>query len=152
MKRIPVAEEDRRSIADWFTTWGELVANVDFKRARDIYVDDVIAFGSLGKMLTTREALEREQWRAVWPTVENYRYDLSTLEIVMSPDRLMAMGAAMFRSTGLHKDGSRFERSGRATATLMRTAIGASWLATHTHVSLVPGTPAPSHGNRPEAD
>ena len=59
MKRIPVADQDRRSIADWFTTWGELVANVDFKRARDIYVDDVIAFGSLGKMLTTRERRER---------------------------------------------------------------------------------------------
>jgi ketosteroid isomerase-like protein len=153
MKRIPVAEEDRRSIADWFTRWGELVANVDFKRARDIYVEDVIAFGSLGKMLTTRDALEREQWCSVWPTVENYHYDLSTLEIVMSPDRLMAMGAAMFRSTGLHEDGSRFERSGRVTATLMRTAIDSNaWLATHTHVSLVPGTPARSHGNRPEAD
>ena len=36
--------------------------------------------------------------------MEDYRYDLSTLEIAISPDRLMAMGAAIFRSTGLHAD------------------------------------------------
>ncbi len=151
MKRNPVHPEDRQSIADWFEKWGALVAAVDFKRAREIYTEDVIAFGSLGKMLTTRDALEQEQWRKVWPTVADYRYDLSTLEIVTSPDRLMAIGAAVFHSTGFHADGSTFERVGRVTATLMREAVGAPWYATHTHVSLRPGTPAPSHGDRPEA-
>jgi hypothetical protein len=34
----------------------------------------------------------------------------------------------------------------------MREAIGAPWHMTHTHVSLVPGTPAPSYGSRPEAE
>ena len=32
--------------------------------------------------------------------------------------RRMAMGAVIFRSTGLHQDGSRFDRPGRATVTL----------------------------------
>lgn len=151
MKRLPVREEDRRSIADWFERWGELVGNVDFKRVREIFVEDAVAFGSKVEMVTTREALEQEQWRPIWPTMADYRYDLSTLEVIVSPDRLMAMGAAIFRSTGFHKDGSRFDRPGRVTATLMRTAVGAPWLATHTHVSLKPGTPTPSYANRPEA-
>lgn len=151
MKRNPVLDEDRQSIADWFQHWGDLVAQVDFRRAQEIYTEDVIAFGSLGKMLTSRDDLEQEQWRKVWPTVADYRYDLSTLEIVTSPDRLMAMGAALFHSTGFHQDGRTFERIGRVTATLMREAVGAPWYATHTHVSLRPGTPAPSHGNRPPA-
>jgi hypothetical protein len=34
----------------------------------------------------------------------------------------------------------------------MREAIGAPWYATHTHVSLKPGTPSPSYSNRPEAE
>jgi ketosteroid isomerase-like protein len=151
MKRLPVAEEDRRSIADWFVRWGELVANVDFTRVRAMFVEDAIAFGSKVGMVTSRDALEAEQWRAVWPTMEGYHYDLSTLQVVVSPDRLMAMGAAIFRSTGFHKDGTRFDRPGRVTANLMRTDLDAPWLATHTHVSLKPGTPAPSYGNRPEA-
>jgi ketosteroid isomerase-like protein len=151
MKRLPVLDEDRRSIADWFVRWAELVANVDFKRVREIFVEDAVAFGSRVEMVTTRDALEAEQWRPVWPTMTDYRYDLSTLEVILSPDRLMAVGAAVFHSTGFHKDGSRFDRPGRVTASLMRTAVGAPWYATHTHVSLKPGAPAPSYGNRPEA-
>ena len=68
----------------------------------------------------------------------------------MSPDRLMAMGALIFRSTGLHPDGKKFERNGRATVTLMRPSVGAPWICTHSHISLKPGTPGISHGKRPE--
>ena len=80
MQRLPVLEEDRRSIADWFVRWGELVGNVDIKRVREIFVDDAVAFGSKVEMVTSRDALEREQWRPIWPTMADYRYDLSTLE------------------------------------------------------------------------
>lgn len=152
MKRGSVSDDDRRSLADFFERWGTLVGNVDFKRARNIYTDDVIAFGSLGKMMTSRDALEAEQWRAVWPTLADYKHDLSTLELIVSPDRLMAVGAVMARSVGIHEDASHFDRPVRVTASLMREAIGAPWFITHTHVSLVPGTPAPSHGSRAEAE
>lgn len=152
MQRNPVREDDRRSIAEWFVRWAELVANVDFKRVRELFVEDAFAFGSKVEMVTTREALEAEQWRVVWPTMADYRYDLSTLQADVSPDRLMAVAAAIFHSSGFHRDGSPFERPGRVTAALMRTAVGAPWYATHTHVSrLKPGTPSPSYGNRPEA-
>jgi ketosteroid isomerase-like protein len=152
MKRLTVLDEDRRSIADFFERWGTLVGRVNFKKARGLYADDVIAFGSLGRMMTSREALENEQWRAVWPTLADYRHDLTTLHVIISPDRLMAMGAVIARSVGVHKDGSHFDRPVRVTASLMREAVGAPWFMTHTHVSLVPGTPAPSFGNRPEAE
>lgn len=151
MKRNPVHEEDLRSIADWFVLWAERVANVDIKRVREMFVEDAFAFGSKVEMVATRDALEAEQWRRVWPTMEDYRYDLSTLEVATSPDRLMAVAAAIFHSTGFHRSGSRFDRPGRVTAALMRSAVGEPWFATHTHVSLKPGTPAPSYGNRPEA-
>jgi ketosteroid isomerase-like protein len=150
MKRLPVAEEDRRSVADWFARWGDFVADVNFKPVREMFAEDAVAFGSKVEMMTSQAQLEREQWRAVWPSIEDYRYDLSTLQVVMSPDRLMAMGAAIFRSTGLHPDGRKFERNGRATVTLMRASIGAPWICTHSHISLKPGTPGISHGKRPE--
>jgi len=152
MKRNPVLDEDRRSVADWYARWGDLVAQVNFKGARSMFAEDVIAFGSKVETMASLEMLEREQWRAVWPSIEDYRYDLSTLDVIVSPDRVMAMGAVIFRSTGIHQDGRRFERNGRATVTLMRSAVDAPWVATHTHVSLKPGTPGISYGNRPEAE
>jgi ketosteroid isomerase-like protein len=151
MKRLSVSDEDRRSITEWFRVWGERVGSVNFKAVREMFTEDAIAFGSKVEMVTSREALERDQWRAIWPTIEDYTYVLSTLEIVVSPDRLMAMGAAIFRSTGIHKDGTRFERYGRATVTLQRLPVSAPWICNHSHVSLKPGTPTPSYGTRPEA-
>ena len=150
MKRLAVADEDRRSIAEWFKVWGDRVGAVNFKAVREMFTEDCVGFGSKIEMVTSREALERDQWRAIWPTIEDYRYDFSTLEVVVSPDRLMAMAASIFRSTGIHKDNTRFERTGRATVTLQRTAVGAPWICNHSHVSLKPGTPAPSYGSRPE--
>jgi ketosteroid isomerase-like protein len=150
MKRLPVLEEDRRSVANWYARWGGLVADVNFNAARSLFAEDAVAFGSKVEMMTSQAQLEREQWRAVWPSIEDYRYDLATLEVVMSPDRLMAMGALIFRSTGLHADGQKFQRNGRATCTLMRGAIGSPWICTHSHISLKPGTPAMSCGKRPE--
>jgi ketosteroid isomerase-like protein len=150
MKRLPVAGEDKRSVADWIGHWGNLVADVNFQASRPLFAEDAVAFGSKVEMMTSQAQLEAEQWRAIWPTIEDYRYDLSTLEVVMSPDRLMAMGAVIFRSTGLHADGKKFERNGRVTVTLQRPSIGAPWICNHSHVSLKPGTPAPSHGKRLE--
>ena len=150
MKRLPVAEEDRRSVAEWYDRWSGFVADVNFKPVRAMFAEDVIAFGSKVEVMTSQAQLEAEQWRSVWPSIEDYRFDTSTLEVIMSPDRLMAMGALIFRSTGLHADGKKFERNGRSTVTLMRPAVGAPWICTHSHISLKPGTPAISHGKRPE--
>ncbi len=150
MKRRPVAEEDRRSIAGWIGHWGDLVAEVNFKASRPLFAEDAVAFGSKVEMMTSQAQLEAEQWRAIWPSIEDYLYDLSTLELDVSPDRLMAVGMVIFRSTGLHADGKKFERNGRATVTLIRDTVGAPWICTHSHVSLKPGTPSPSHGKRPE--
>jgi hypothetical protein len=57
MKRNPVAVEDRRSIAEWFSKWGERVADVDFIRVRDMFVKDAVAFGSKVEMVTALDTL-----------------------------------------------------------------------------------------------
>ena len=150
MKRLPVAEDDKRSVADWYARWSGHVADVDFKPVRAMFAEDTIAFGTKVEVVTSQAQLEAEQWRSVWPSIEDYRFDTSTLEVIMSPDRLMAMGALIFRSTGLHPDGKKFERNGRSTVTLMRPSVGAPWICTHSHISLKPRTPGISHGKRPE--
>ena len=150
MKRLPVAEEDRRSVAEWYDRWSGHVAAVDFAPAREMFAEDAVAFGTKVEVMTSQPQIEREQWRSVWPSIQDFRFDTSTLEVITSPDRLMAMGALIFRSAGLHSDGQKFERNGRSTVTLMRSAVNAPWICTHSHISLKPGTPGISHGKRPE--
>ncbi|WP_201305963.1 hypothetical protein [Roseomonas harenae] len=42
-----------------------------------------------------------------------------------------------------------FERLGSATVTFARKALGDTWVATHRHMPLFPGTPEVSHGKKP---
>ena len=140
--------QDRDSIAAWFARWSRLVAAVDFAPARALFADDVAAFGTFQHHLRGLDALEAEQWRQVWPTIEDFRFEIDTLVAEISPDRLMAYGAIMWSSIGLGEDGSRFDRPGRCTVVLRRGSVDAPWQGIHTHFSLGRGVPQKSHGKR----
>ena len=60
MKRLPAAEEDRRSVKDWYDRWSGYVADVDFKAARPTFAEDAIAFGSKVEVMTSQAQLEAE--------------------------------------------------------------------------------------------
>jgi ketosteroid isomerase-like protein len=139
---------DHDSIATWFRRWSGLVASVDFAPARALFAPDVVAFGTFQHHLRGLDALEAEQWRQVWPTIEDFRFELDTLVTGVSPDRLMGFGAIMWSSTGIAGDGSRFDRPGRCTVVLRRDRVEAPWLGIHTHFSLGRGVPQRSHGKR----
>ena len=139
---------DIASIADWFRRWGALVASVDFVPARALFAPDVVGFGTFQDHVRGVAALEADQWRRVWPTIEDFRFATDTMVAEVSPDRLMAYAAILWTSTGLNEDGSRFDRPGRCTAVLRRSALDAPWLGIHTHFSLARGVPQRSHGRR----
>lgn len=140
--------DDIAAVADWFARWGALVAGLDFVRARDLFDPAVVGFGTFQDHVHGRDALEAEQWRRVWPTIEEFRFEIDSLVAVISPDRLMASGAILWSSTGLAEDGSRFPRPGRCTVIFRRSRTDGAWLGVHTHFSLARGTPQRSHGAR----
>ena len=137
---------DIASVADWFTRWGTLVAAVDFVPARALFDDDVVGFGTFQDHVYGQAALEAEQWRRVWPTIEDFSFDVDSLVAGVSPDRLLAHAAILWGSTGIAEDGSRFERPGRCTAVLRRANVDAPWQGVHTHFSLSRGVPQKSYG------
>lgn len=144
-------DEDVRAIADWFASWDKLVDGVNFVPARALFSDSVIGFGTRMNTVQGLDRLERDQWRRVWPTIDGFHFDLSTLECLVSPDRLQGVGIAVWRSIGYGGDGTPFDRPGRATVVFERPAADEPWKAAHTHISLNPGIPQTSHGNRPQA-
>ena len=142
-------EEDRAAIEAWFARWTEHVAAVDFAPALELFADNIASFGTHTEVVEGLEALSTNQWRSVWPTIEEFRWNLETLKVGVSPDRLFAMGILTFSSTGIAADGSRYDRPGRGTVAFARDRVDAPWKGVHTHISLNPGVPHPSHGSRP---
>ena len=144
-------DADCQAIANWFSSWDKLVDGVDFIPARELFDPEVVGFGTRMDIVSGINNLEMTQWRRVWPTIEGFRFDLSTLHCMVSPDRLQAVGIVLWRSKGFHEDGGVFQRPGRATVVFRRESVGKAWRAVHTHISLNPGTPQRSWGERPSA-
>jgi ketosteroid isomerase-like protein len=143
-------EEDVALIRRWFRRLADHVQAVDYVGARQLFAEDLIAFGTFADFVSGRDATEQRQWRSMWPTIDHFRCRLDHMRTIVSADRLTAVGITIFDSTGYNEHGGPYDRPGRATVVFGRATIGADWIAQHTHFSLCRGVPGRSFGNKPE--
>ncbi len=149
MSQQQAAPEDIDTIKAWFRELANHVRAVDFASARHLFAEDFVAFGTFTDFMIGRELAEKNQWRNVWPTIDAFFWRLDDAKALVSPDRLFAVGLAVWDSTGYFGDGTPFDRKGRATVSFTRAKVGDAFVATHTHMSLFRGTPDVSHGKKP---
>jgi ketosteroid isomerase-like protein len=149
MNPQPSIPEDLDAVKAWFRELAEHVRAVDFAAARHLFAKDFVAFGTFTDFMIGRDLAENNQWRNVWPTIDRFVWRLDDAKAMVSPDRLFAVGLAVWDSTGYHPDGKPFDRKGRATVSFVRGKVGDPWVASHTHMSLFRGTPDVSHGMKP---
>ena len=138
--------EDLALVRDWFAKLAEHVRAKDFTAAHPLFKEDFLVFGTFQDFVEGRAEGERKQWRNVWPTISDFHWRLDDVRAFVSPDRLFAVGLAIWDSTGYHADGTAFDRPGRATVGLERKTVGDPWVANHTHMSLFRDVPSVSHG------
>jgi ketosteroid isomerase-like protein len=141
--------DDLNGVKRWFETLASHVRDVDFVGARPIFAADMIAFGTFTDFMTGRDAAEQQQWRNVWQHIDEFRFG-PDIRAIVSPDRLQAVGMAIFDSTGYRQDGTSYDRPGRATVVFVRNAFDQPWIAQHTHLSLFRDVPTRSSKNKPE--
>src|SRR5262249_56694206 len=103
----PVPSEDLAAVRAWFDTLGKHCRAVDYEGARPIFADDMIAFGTFTDFMHGRELAEQRQWRNVWGTIRNFRYDSEKIEAIVSADRLTALGLGVWHSAGFYPHGRR---------------------------------------------
>ena len=147
---MAASEDDLALVRQWFQRLQLHVQAVDFAGARPLFAEDVITFGSFNPFTIGREATEEEQWRTVWGRIDRFRWRLDDLRTIVSGDRCMAVGMVVFDSTGYSEDGTPYDRPGRVTVVLGRSAVGQEWIAQHMHVSLFRDVPPRSFGSKPE--
>jgi ketosteroid isomerase-like protein len=129
-------DQSREDVAhEFLLEMQSCVRNVDFSRARAIFSEDVVAFGTYATVVTGRDRLEQEQWRQIWPNIRDFTFRLSELRCLGGSQALCLV--VPWDSLGLRPDGSTFSRPGRAT--LLLEPRGERWVATHSHFSLAPG-------------
>ena len=136
-------------ISAWFATWERFIRDVDYDSGRTMFADDVVGFGTHMQLLLGLDDLVTRQWRSIWGNISDFRFDRGSMLTGTSEDGLTGWGCALWTSTGYDKDHTPFDRPGRVTVLLSRSSAAHDWLAMHTHLSLLPGTPARTFGPRP---
>jgi ketosteroid isomerase-like protein len=127
--------DDLAPLRDWLGAWQTCVRAVDFAGGRTLCAPDIVAFGTVAPFVQGLEAVEKEQWRRVWPVIRDFTIDVDSARGAVSGDR--GWIAATWNSLGTLADGGgTYPRPGRCTLAFERRA--GRWLATHTHFSLVP--------------
>jgi ketosteroid isomerase-like protein len=114
----------------------ECVRAVDYARARALFADDVVAFGTFAAVVVGRDRLEHEQWRHIWSTIEAFTFRVDELHCLGNDQALCVV--VPWDSQGRRADGARFSRPGRATLLLVPRGIDNAWMAVHSHFSLAP--------------
>ena len=139
---------DNDSVRNWFQQWGKRVAAVDMQAAKALFHEDVVGFGTYMDWVDGLDRLAAEQWSSIWPTIEDFVFELDTLRVLYSPDRRQATAMILWNSTGISESGERYERPGRATVVLVRSSIDEPWKGIHTHLSVFPRQQKLSFGER----
>ncbi len=131
---LPAADPLTASARAWLAALERCVRAVDYGSARPLFALDVRAFGTHAEVVTGRDALEREQWRVVWPAIREFAFRLD--EACCVGDETMLAVIVPWDSLGVNPDGTTFPRPGRATLVLVKRE--AQWIAIHSHFSLAP--------------
>ncbi len=135
----------RQEFEDWLDRFSGHVRNVDYAAARPLWHPDVVIFGTHQDLLTGIDAYVATQWGNVWPRTADFRFGQA--HVLAADDASLAVVIVPWTSTGFHRDGTPFDRPGRATLVFHKHDDG--WRCVHSHMSLNRGVPQESFGDRP---
>ena len=112
----------------------ESVHNLDYEAVRDLIPDDGVYFGSVAVKAQGYDELYEKQFSRVWPNIDEFRIDPSSVSIHTSDN--IAWATCLFESSAPGTDGEPSVRKGRMT--FIFAWRDGKWVMVHSHDSLYP--------------
>jgi len=132
-----MAEIADRALA-WLRLWEGAIDRVDYAAGRALFSPDVVSFGTLTAFMVGIDELEAKQWRHIWPTIRDFRFE--DPRVLPADGDKAAVVVSRWRSRGRSAEGGWYERSGRCT--LMLRMEEGRLVCCHSHLSMDQGVPA----------
>ena len=122
------------AVQDWLSLWESQINAQDYVAARALFAEDVCAFGSLSGLMQGRDALEVLQWRRIWGTIRDFRFEQQT-----GVTRTLGAGwLVLLRWSSQGRDGGGwYPRRGRATIILEARVGGLACIHSHNIMTAV---------------
>ena len=115
----------------------ESVHELDYEGVRDLIPDDGVYFGSVAVAAQGYDELYEKQFSRVWPNIDEFKIDPSTISIHTSGK--FAWAICLFESSAPGPDGEPLARKGRMT--FIFEWRDEKWVMVHSHDSLCPALP-----------
>ncbi len=122
----------------WLAEWERLINAVDFAGARPYFAENVVSFGTYAEVLYGLDQLEALQWRKIWPTIADFKFEEPTI-LLFEDDPGIATIVVLWHSRGKTTKDGWYRRKGRATLVLKDGKDGLRCI--HSHLSMEPGIP-----------
>jgi ketosteroid isomerase-like protein len=121
-------------VRQWLEDFSAAVRAADYARGRELFVDEVVSFGTRARMVLDLDSLSRDQWRQTWGVTRDFHFQFELARIDI--DQNIAWIAVPWMSQGGNDRDGWYDRPGRATYILRRKQ--GRWQAVHSHHSLDP--------------
>ena len=79
----------RDSVLAWLERFAGYVREVDYRSAREIVDENVLAFGTHRDVIFGLDPWMRTQWDNVWPRTSDFRFTLEAKMTGIPPNRLL---------------------------------------------------------------
>ena len=129
--------DQRTEIREILNRIMESVHNLDYEGVRDLIPDDGVYFGSAAVKARGYDELYEKQFSRVWPVIEEFKIDSSSISIHTS-DKI-AWAICLFESSVPGTNGEPVARKGRMT--FIFEWRDEKWVLAHSHDSLDPPRP-----------
>ena len=140
----------RAPVRAWLEAFAAAVRDADYDAGARLFAPDVVGFGTVGVLLSGRDALVASQWKRVWGVTSGFHFDMTRLTCCVRGDVAWLAVPWASRTGRGPADRGAFDRHGRATYVLERRT--GRWLAVHSHHSLDPSGTSPDGTAAPAAN
>jgi ketosteroid isomerase-like protein len=118
----------------WLEDLQSCIRAVDFPRARPLFADEAVSFGTYATILHGLDDIVQNQWSNVWPVIKDFTFRLDEMSVWGDDEGICVV--LPWGSQGKRPDGTPYSRPGRAT--LLLVPLDGRWQAAHSHFSLAP--------------
>ncbi|MEM9771870.1 MAG: nuclear transport factor 2 family protein [Cyanobacteria bacterium P01_D01_bin.73] len=131
--------QETLTLDNWLAEFEDCVRSRDTDRGRQLFDENVYAFGTRADVATGLDDLVKNQWTPIWLNTQGFHFLFESAKYIVSDDRSTVCAMVSWESHAVENGQKGYLRSGRCTLALRKDSSAPfGYLAMHSHFSKLP--------------
>ncbi len=134
------ADDDSTLVWDrWLAEFEDCVCSRDTDRGRQLFGENVYAFGTRADVAVGLDNLEQDQWTPIWSNTQGFHFLFDSARYIVADDKSTVCVMVSWESHAVENGKKGYLRSGRCTLVLREDRNAPfGYVAMHSHFSKLP--------------